>query len=80
MALRLAHARIFQARLGVAPVILADDVLGELDPHRQAGFWRACPEEFQIIASGTVLPSDAARWRVYQVDGGAFQALPPQGS
>lgn len=80
VALRIAQARIFQARLGVAPVILADDVLGELDPHRQAGFWRACPEEFQIIASGTVLPSDAARWRVYQVDGGAFQALPPQGS
>lgn len=73
VALRLAQARIYQARLGVDPVILADDVLGELDPRRKAGFWRACPAEFQIIATGTTLPDDAAQWRIFKVEGGQFK-------
>jgi DNA replication and repair protein RecF len=75
VALRLAQARIFQTRLGLAPVILADDVLGELDPRRKAGFWRACPREFQIIATGTELPEDVERWQVYQVENGSFVRL-----
>jgi len=70
VALRIAQARIFQQRLGIAPVLLADDVLGELDPCRKAGFWRACPPELQIIATGTELPSDAERWAIWDVSGG----------
>lgn len=74
VALRIAQARIFQSRLGVNPVILADDVLGELDPHRKAGFWRACPDEFQIIATGTELPDYSDQWRIYKVEHGGFRA------
>jgi DNA replication and repair protein RecF len=72
VALRLAQARIFQESLGLAPVLLADDVLGELDPHRKAGFWRACPPELQIIATGTELPEAHSEWVVWTVEGGRF--------
>ncbi|MGB0413791.1 MAG: DNA replication/repair protein RecF [Coraliomargarita sp.] len=72
VALRIAQARIFQDSLGVAPVLLADDVLGELDPHRKAGFWRACPDELQIIATGTELPEVAEEWSVWDVAAGKF--------
>lgn len=74
VALRIAQARIFEERLGVKPVILADDVLGELDPHRKAGFWRACPADYQIIATGTELPPDVEDWSVYEVEAGDFKA------
>ncbi|MEM7792591.1 MAG: DNA replication and repair protein RecF, partial [Verrucomicrobiota bacterium] len=53
LALRLGQALYFRKMLKRDPVLLADDVLGELDPLREAGFWKACPEELQIIASGT---------------------------
>lgn len=72
VALRIAQAVIFRTRLQVAPVLLADDVLGELDPHRRAGFWRACPSDLQIIASGTQLPEGADDWAVWKVAKGQF--------
>ena len=72
VALRIAQARIFQQSLGLAPVLLADDVLGELDPHRKAGFWRACPPELQIIATGTELPEANSDWAIWQVAQGRF--------
>ena len=72
VALRIAQARIFQQSLGLAPVLLADDVLGELDPHRKAGFWRACPPELQIIATGTELPEARQDWTTWEVAQGRF--------
>ncbi len=72
VALRIAQARIFEQSLGLTPVLLADDVLGELDPHRKAGFWRACPAEWQIIATGTELPEASADWAIWQVAKGQF--------
>ncbi|MEN8662897.1 MAG: DNA replication/repair protein RecF [Lentimonas sp.] len=73
VALRIAQAKIFEERLGIRPVILADDVLGELDPHRKAGFWRACPESYQIIATGTEMPPNIGDWSVYAVCDGCFE-------
>lgn len=72
VALRIAQALMFHERLGIKPVILADDVLGELDPHRRAGFWKACPLDYQIIASGTELPQDSESWSVVNVKAGSF--------
>jgi len=69
-ALRIAQAALFREALQVAPVLLVDDVLGELDPHRKAGFWKACPEGLQIVATGTELPEDAPEWSVRRVTGG----------
>ncbi|CAI8283273.1 MAG: DNA replication and repair protein RecF [Opitutia bacterium UBA7350] len=72
VALRVAQAVLFQERLSVVPVLLVDDVLGELDPARRAGFWKACPDAFQIIASGTVFPEEAEAWKCYSVTSGSF--------
>jgi len=58
LALRVAQAAWFQERSGIRPVLLADDVLGELDPLRRRRFWSAIDPESQVIATGTHLP----RW------------------
>ena len=73
IALRIAQAQLLQEALGLTPVLLADDVLGELDSHRQAGFWRTCPPEFQIIATGTDLPNSDEDWQVWKVAAGRFE-------
>lgn len=70
VALRIAQAEFYREGLGVVPVLLADDVLGELDPLRRQGFWRACPPDMQIIASGTELPADPENWTVHKIEGG----------
>lgn len=76
VALRLAQLRLFQEKTGVVPLVLADDVLGELDPVRKKGFWKAVGIEPQIIATGTVLPeiSEQRHWSVFHVDAGGFAA------
>jgi DNA replication and repair protein RecF len=76
LALRLAQAALCQERTGVPPVLLADDVLGELDPERRRRFWAALDPTLQIIATGTSLPDDAAlgHWQVFRVEAG--QVMP----
>ncbi len=75
LALRLAQAAYFQRRSGVRPVLLADDVLGELDPGRRRRFWSAIAPETQVIATGTTLPPDdeaGGAWQVFPVHAGTF--------
>jgi DNA replication and repair protein RecF len=67
VALRIAQASFYRQQLGLVPVLLADDVLGELDPIRRQGFWRACPEDIQVVATGTELPAEPERWSVCEV-------------
>ncbi len=79
LALRLAQAAWFREKSGVRPVLLADDVLGELDPARRARFWSAIDPESQVIATGTHLPDIAGKteaepdaWQVFEVNDGTF--------
>lgn len=73
VALRLAQAAYYQMQGGVAPVLLCDDVLGELDPERRAKFWAALEGEPQMIATGTSLPEGAgADWDIFEVKAGAM--------
>ncbi len=73
LALRLAQAAWFRERSGVRPVLLADDVLGELDPARRARFWAAIDPESQVIATGTHLPeADLGVWQIFDVSDGTF--------
>jgi DNA replication and repair protein RecF len=73
LALRLAQAAWFHRRSGVRPVLLADDVLGELDEGRRARFWAALDPESQVMASGTRRPDAAlGDWQVFTVAEGAF--------
>lgn len=70
LALRLAQAAYFKAQGGVTPVLLCDDVLGELDPVRRERFWASLEHDPQVIATGTSLPADAAGWQVLTVENG----------
>jgi DNA replication and repair protein RecF len=73
LALRLAQAAWFQQRSGVRPVLLADDVLGELDPPRRRRFWSTIDPESQVIASGTRLPeAELGTWQIFDVTDGTF--------
>ena len=75
VALRMAQASLFETKLGIKPVILVDDILGELDPKRKKSFWATCSKELQIIASGTEFSvGEASRdWQVWDVDSGNFK-------
>jgi DNA replication and repair protein RecF len=73
LALRVAQARWFHEKSGVRPVLLADDVLGELDPNRRLRFWSSIDPESQIIATGTHLPdAELGPWQVFAVSDGTF--------
>ncbi len=75
LALRLAQAAYFQRQRGVRPVLLADDVLGELDPGRRRRFWQAIPPDHQVLATGTTLPltaDDLGAWQIFRVAAGQF--------
>ncbi|MEO6876367.1 MAG: DNA replication and repair protein RecF [Opitutaceae bacterium] len=73
LALRLAQAAWFHAKSGVRPVLLADDVLGELDPARRAQFWTAIDPESQVIATGTTYPAAGlGAWQMFEVVDGTF--------
>lgn len=77
LALRLAQAVWFRQHSGVEPVLLADDVLGELDPDRRRRFWTAIGHESQVIATGTHLPdADLGTWQVFDVTAGAVGERP----
>ncbi|MCR6657529.1 MAG: DNA replication/repair protein RecF [Opitutus sp.] len=73
LALRLAQAAWFHERSGIRPVLLADDVLGELDPVRRRRFWSAIDPEAQVISTGTMLPeADLGAWQIFDVRQGVF--------
>lgn len=75
LALRLAQVSHVRASTGVEPVLLADDVLGELDPTRRRRFWAALGETRQVLATGTELPdAELGEWEVFRVAGGGFTA------
>ena len=79
LALRLAQAAWFQEKSGVRPVLLADDVLGELDPARRRRFWSAIDPELQVIATGTHLPdAELGHWQIFEVADGAFAEAAPR--
>lgn len=73
LSLRLAQADWFRQAMKVEPVLLADDVLGELDPARRQRFWAAVPEASQVIATGTEHPDgDLGEWQIFKVNAGTF--------
>ena len=56
------------------PLVLADDVLGELDPERRRRFWAAVGPGRQVFATGTVPPvvPGTEPWRIWHVEHGTF--------
>lgn len=76
LALRFAQAAYLEQARTIRPVLLADDIIGELDPLRREGFWRALGTERQVIATGTAAPlAGAGRdWQIFNVANGTFTA------
>ncbi|MDF9831894.1 DNA replication and repair protein RecF [Ereboglobus sp. PH5-5] len=76
ISLRLAEAAYLREQTGVNPVLLADDVLGELDPQRRRRFWAGINSDDsrnQILATGTAPPdAELGAWQMFEVLGGMF--------
>lgn len=75
LALRFAQAQFLQNARNITPVLLADDIIGELDPQRREGFWRALGTGRQVIATGTAAPLAGAgrNWQMFGVKAGVFE-------
>jgi DNA replication and repair protein RecF len=72
LSLRMGLVSWYHKRGGTPPVILADDIVGELDPERRKGFWRMLGGDCQIVATGTRFPSedDFHDWVHWHMDSG----------
>ena len=73
LALRFGQADFLLQRQGVRPLILADDVLGELDSGRQSNFCSCLDDEFQVFATGTKPYLDGTEaWETFETEEGRF--------
>ena len=75
LALKIAQARVFAVEAGTLPLLLIDDIFGELDPARRNQLLRALPADAQKLVTATSMA-----WReepidgpVYELDGGSIQ-------
>jgi DNA replication and repair protein RecF len=75
LSLRMALVDWYRHRGGTPPVILADDIVGELDPSRRRGFWRMLDTGSQVFATGTVVPGDEGghRWSCWEMTAGQLR-------
>ena len=74
VALRLAECEAILRVLGVRPVLIADDVVGELDAERRNQFWNCLDDGMQVFASGTLLPDARfSSWNILEVNRGSLQ-------
>jgi DNA replication and repair protein RecF len=55
LALKLGAACLLEERFGVAPLLLLDDIFGELDTGRRLALLEALPAESQKIITTTTL-------------------------
>lgn len=77
IAIRLAQIDAAAEALGETPLVLCDDILGELDADRRSGFWRAIDAGAQIIATSTEPPdaAQASNWKIFTAKNGVFDEL-----
>lgn len=68
LSLRLAAHRLVTERTGVAPLLILDDVLSELDPLRAAALLNHLPAGQVIITSASPLPEIASTDAVIRID------------
>ncbi len=74
IALRFAQMEYFRGRTGWLPLVLLDDVVGELDPGRRERFWANLGAEVQVFATGTErLAFPGQNWRFFHTDAGVFR-------
>ncbi|MBS0016527.1 MAG: DNA replication/repair protein RecF [Arthrospira sp. SH-MAG29] len=62
LALKLAELQLIESVIGEPPLLLLDDVLAELDPHRQNQLLQAISERFQTLITTTHLGAFDHQW------------------
>ncbi len=62
LALKLAELKLIEEVVGEAPLLLLDDVLAELDLHRQNQLLEAIQDRFQTLITTTHLGSFDTDW------------------
>lgn len=74
LGLRLAEFDFLREATSRIPVVLADDVIGELDVERKENFKKLLPDEAQVFATGTSFPEgdDRQTWETFEVKDGTF--------
>jgi DNA replication and repair protein RecF len=68
LALKIAQARMFALEEGTPPLLLIDDIFGELDPVRRNALLAHLPEDAQKLVTATTM-----QWRENAVDGPVFE-------
>jgi DNA replication and repair protein RecF len=68
LALKIAQARVFTSQEGSPPLLLIDDVFGELDPERRNRFLAALPSASQKLVTATSM-----KWQEGVVEGPHFE-------
>ncbi len=79
LALKTAQARVLEDAAGQPPLLLLDDIFGELDAHRRRALLRLLPAGTQKIITTTSLDWSAEAERtgiVYQVKGATLSTQP----
>ncbi|WP_395743388.1 DNA replication/repair protein RecF [Prosthecobacter sp.] len=78
LAMKLAQAQVLEHACGSPPLMLMDDVFGELDAHRRRALLSCLPPGTQKIITTTNLDwveTDRLAGRVYGVEGAAFSRV-----
>lgn len=75
LALRLAQSAYLQKMRGTLPIILADDILGQLDEPTRRRFWSLLGPLQQVFATGTQVPNNPHLWELWDVKKGSFATI-----
>ncbi len=75
IAIRLAQFEMLKKYLKTEPIILCDDILGELDASRRTRFWDSTSNSAQIIATATEPPATNSqrKWKTINAINGSFK-------
>ena len=75
IAIRLAQFEMLKKYLKTEPIILCDDILGELDASRRTRFWSCTSNSAQIIATATEPPTTNSQrqWKTINAINGSFK-------
>jgi DNA replication and repair protein RecF len=68
LALKIAQAQLFAIEEGAPPLLLLDDIFGELDPIRRNALLAHLPAEAQKLVTATTM-----QWREKAIDGPVFE-------
>ncbi|MEP6955961.1 MAG: DNA replication and repair protein RecF, partial [Chthoniobacterales bacterium] len=76
LAMKIGQARVFAAEGGAPPLLLIDDIFGELDPSRRNRLLDALPAESQKLVTATNMDwkENALDWPVFQLADGILRA------